>query len=249
MLCSAGVAGEVSTYMMRDLEADRPDATESPITVDSGHWQVESSFVAWSRDRVDGVSLESLVIGETNLKYGLTDQVDLQFVYSPYVRDSIKVGGQETVTEGHSDLEVRAKINLWGNDGGDTAMALMPYVRIPTKSDTSGRHWEGGLIAPFAMGLTDRIGLGLQGEVAQIYENGSFLEFSHTAVLGFDLTEKFGAYVEYLGVWADEGYESYGSGGLTYDLQDYLRLDVGAMVGLNDLAEDLSLFTGMSWKF
>jgi len=223
------------------------------MTVDQGHWQIESSLAAWSKNSNAGVRTESFVLGETNLKYGVTDWADLQFVFAPYVREEVEVGGVKSVEEGVSDVQVRLKMNLWGNDGHtNTAMALFPYVTIPTSSATSGDHFEGGLIVPFAMGLTDRMGLGLQGELGYVYDDGSGdyqFEFAHTAVLGFDLTEKLGAYVEYLGVLPEGDYEAYASGGLTYDVAQYFRLDVGAVAGLNDASEDLSVFSGFSWKF
>src|SRR4051794_30904511 len=36
---------------MRELSADRPDRTESPFTVDAGHFQVEMDFINFTYDR------------------------------------------------------------------------------------------------------------------------------------------------------------------------------------------------------
>jgi len=44
---------------MRDLSADKPDATESPITVDAGHYQVELSFMDFGRDTGGGETTET----------------------------------------------------------------------------------------------------------------------------------------------------------------------------------------------
>ena len=73
-LClSAGEIVESKTLepALRDLEADRPDATESPRTVDSGHIQVESSVLGYTRDRSGGEKFEAWTWAETNIKYGL----------------------------------------------------------------------------------------------------------------------------------------------------------------------------------
>ena len=91
-------AGEVTTAAtttktLRDLEADRPDATESPRTVDAGHFQVEMSLLGYSRDRSGGMRSESWTWAETNIKYGLNDSMDLQLVFSPYVRESVRGNG------------------------------------------------------------------------------------------------------------------------------------------------------------
>ena len=37
--------------LLRDLSPDRPDATESPITVDAGRYQVETSLFDYRRDQ------------------------------------------------------------------------------------------------------------------------------------------------------------------------------------------------------
>src|SRR6266436_4230281 len=35
---------------LREMVADRPDKTESPYTVDAGHFQVETDLVSYTRD-------------------------------------------------------------------------------------------------------------------------------------------------------------------------------------------------------
>jgi len=128
---------------IRDLAADRPDATESPITVDRGFWQIESSVFDFSRD--DGLSgrTETLTFGEINLKYGVSDNIDLQLIWAPYIFEEETVSGETTTTEDSSDITLRLKWNLWGNDGGDSAFALFPFVTIPTGSDFGPDRWEG----------------------------------------------------------------------------------------------------------
>src|SRR5687767_4843881 len=37
-------------HLMRDLATDRPDVTESPYTVDAGHFQAELSFIEYVSD-------------------------------------------------------------------------------------------------------------------------------------------------------------------------------------------------------
>lgn len=227
---------------LRDLAADRPDATESPVTVDKGRWQVEMSVVDYAKD----FQFEAWTWAETNLKYGVTDSVDVQLVFSPFVEE--RAGGVRS--EGASDLTVRVKWNLWGNDEGKSAFALFPYVKIPTDTDVSNGRWEGGLILPFAYQINEKLGFGTQAEFAYEWDGGEYdLEFLHTAVLGYSLTEKVGVYGEYLGVAGGHSYEAYASGGVAYAVTPLFQLDAGAIVGLNDAAEDLNVFTGFTVKF
>lgn len=236
----------------RELEGDRPDATESPISVDKGFFQVESSFFRYTRDRQGGTNSESWGIGESNIKHGITDNMDLQLIVAPYVRDETTTAGVKRVAEDVGDLTLRLKYNFWGNDEGQTAFGLMPVVKIPTQTTVSNGRWEGGLVAPFAWRGGERWGLGLQAEVNRIYSDVSGdmeWAFRHTAVVGIDVTDKAGIYLEYLGVESDAPYNSYFSSGVTYDLGEFLRLDAGTLVGLNSEAEDLTVFSGFTWKF
>lgn len=229
---------------MRELSADRPDSTESPITVDEGHWQVETSVVDYVKD----FGFEAWTWGETNLKYGITDNADLQFVFAPYAEE--KSGGQKV--DGASDLTIRLKYNVWGNDGGKTALAIFPYVKVPTDTDLSNEKWEGGLILPFSIDLTEDWGLGLQSEFEYAWDDNDSdydLEWLHTAVLGTSLTDRVGVYVEYLGIAGDHPYQAHLSGGVTYAVNELIQLDVGSVVGLNDAAEDLNVFSGFTVKF
>lgn len=230
----------VPTDSMRDLAADRPDATESPITVDAGHVQFEASLVDWSRDGGD----ETWTVMASNLKFGLTDCTDLQIVWDSYI-------AEDPGLEGFGDVTLRFKWNLWGNDGGNTGLALFPFVKIPTGTALSNDVWEGGLIVPFSMGLTERTGLGLMAELDYVDdENGGYdFEFVHTAVLGFDLSERWGCFVEYIGVLAEDHYEASASGGFTYAVHANLVLDAGARVGLNGHAEDVGLFSGFTVRY
>jgi len=231
----------VPAPQLRPLSADRPDATESPITVDAGHLQLEMSFLDYTRD----AGLETYVAGAMNLKLGLLENTDLQMVFD------LHTWGDEG--EGFSDVTLRLKQNIWGNDGGKTALALMPFVKIPTGTELSNGAAEGGVILPFSIDLADGIGLGLMAEVDWVYDEATgdyATDFVHTAVLGLDLTENLGLYTEYLGITHELGaYESYFSMGLTRAVGENVLWDVGALAGLNRAAADFEVFTGMTVRF
>ncbi|MEM9079703.1 MAG: transporter [Verrucomicrobiota bacterium] len=244
-LLSNSLFDPVPSDQLRDLSADRPDATESPITVDAGHIQIETSIYDFRHNNDD----ESHTFGAINFKLGLTDNSDIQFVFDAYTREDLAASGG---SEGFSDLTVRYKYNLWGNDGGDSALALFPFVKIPTGGDLSNDEWEGGLIVPFGTDLAEDIGLGLMAEIDYVFDEDTGdhnFEFLHTAVLGFDLTEQIGLFTEYIGIAAEDRYEAYFAGGLTYAVHENLLLDCGAQIGLNAHAEDLGLFTGFTVRY
>ncbi|MGI9013806.1 MAG: transporter [Phycisphaerales bacterium] len=182
--------------LWRPMSADRPDFTESPYTVDAGAVQIELSFIDYARNGDE----ETWMVAPVNLKLGLLNDVDLQFVFDPYINAD---DGAQT-RQGFGDTQFRLKINLWGNDGGDTAFAFMPFIQIPTASDDLGSdHVEGGFIFPFATDLAEGIGFGLMFEADFVYDHvdeGYDIDFVGTGVLGFDMTDELGRYVEGIGI-------------------------------------------------
>lgn len=242
--------------LLRDLAPDRPDTTESPITVDAGWFQIEGSFFDYGRNDDGSVQEQVFTYGAVNLKAGLLHNVDIQFVFDTYtdVRTEDKSAGVTETVGGFSDVQVRLKVNLWGNDGGRTALAFFPFVKIPTGSRLSNDNVEGGIILPFSVDLNERFALGLMAETDFVYDEegrGYEAEFVHTAVLGISVTEKIGAYLEYVGVAGSAGfdYQATFSTGFTYGISDDVQLDVGGRIGLNVAAEDGGVFTGITVRF
>lgn len=238
---------------MREMATDRPDTTESPFTVDAGHWQIEMSIFDFSRDAGDGGSAEAWAFGQINLKAGLLPHTDLQVMLDSHTRETIRSGGTRHTTEGFGDISIRLKQNLWGNDGGRTAFSLMPYLKIPTGTALSNGRWEGGLILPFAVSLSERISLGTMVQADIRHDRAGdrhVLDWIHSATLGFALTERLGMYVEAAAVAGTAtDYAASFNSGFTFAATENWCLDTGIRLGLNRAAEDLGIFTGMSIRF
>ena len=233
---------------MREMNTDRPDATESPYTVDAGHFQMETTIFGFSKDG----SVENYSFGETNFKIGLTNQSDLQLVVPFFERQ--KGGGNDD--SGIGDLTVRYKLNLWGGDGGDTAFGLLPYVKIPTAShDLGNNKVEGGLILPLALNVSDKVSLGIMATFDIVHDDASGdykMDFVHSVTCGISLTETLSCYVEFVSVSStrDDGeWEGYADTGLTFAATDNLIFDAGVSVGVNDAAEDFAPFVGFSYRY
>lgn len=241
--------------LMREMSTDRPDVTESPISVDAGHVQVELSLFAYTHDRQGDDHADTLALLPANVKLGLTNSVDLQLVLDPFLRERAGgTGGGRS--DGFGDMQVRVKFNLWGNDGGDTALALMPFVQLPTgDADLGGTdHVQGGLIVPLSLALPHEFGLGLMAEfdvVRDEADDGYGFEFLHSATLNHEIAGDLAGYVEYVGVSpvdTGNGYLAYFSAGLTYALTEDVQLDGGILLGISDEAEDYTAFAGLSFR-
>jgi Putative MetA-pathway of phenol degradation len=244
---------------LRDLAPDRPDTTESPQTVDKGHFQLEMTFADFTRNAQKGSDRHShtWAFADTNMKFGLTESDDIQFVMSPYGYENS--GMPRDRTDGASPLTIRWKHNFWGNDEGDTAFALMPFVVLPTGSDLSGDHVEGGLIAPLSWTpeWAEERNLGfcfmLEGDAVWDDDKERYDGvLVHTATCGFGIGDTpFGGFVEYVGELYSSGddYTAYGDAGITYSVNDNMMFDIGTRLGLTDASDELGFFVGMTFRY
>jgi len=247
--------------LMREMSTDRPDKTESAYTVDAGHFQVEMDVLSYSYDRDNGLPgdtrVESLSIAPMNLKVGLCNRADLQMVVETYtsVRTHVRAAGQVEKQRGFGDITLRLKGNMWGNDGGRTALALMPFVKLPTNQDDLGNNSvEGGLIAPFAMDLGAGWGMAMMTEVDFVRgdRGGHNPEFVNSITFGHNIIGDLDGYVEFFSaVSTEEDSEWVGTFdmGLTYGLTKDIQLDAGINIGVTRSADDWNPFLGLSWRF
>ena len=248
--------------LMREFSTDRPDKTESPYTVDAGHVQIEMDVLNYSYDRYNGLPgdtrIEQVAIAPINFKIGLCNRADLQLVVESY--NSIRVHNRSTgaviENRGFGDVIPRLKVNLWGNDSGSTAFALMPWLKLPTNQDDLGNHSvEGGIIAPLAVALPYEFGLGLMPQVDFIRDDsgsGHHPEFVNSITLNHDLVGDLSGFVEFyssVSTESDSDWVGTFDVGLTYLLTEDIQLDAGVFLGLTRAAEDVNPFFGVSWRF
>lgn len=236
---------------MRDMTTDRPDRTESPITVDAGHVQIEMDAFTYTRDRASGSTVaESWAIAPINLKLGLTSAIDLQFVAEPFTGTRVEVNGAGATETGTGEFSLRAKFNLWGNDGGKTAFGLMPFVTSAPTGD--GRKVQGGLILPLAIDLAEGWGLGTMLEtdvVANDGRSGHSVVVISSVTLGRDLSDRVGLYGEFYNEASRGPWVGTVDMGLTWALTPNVQLDGGANIGISRAADGINPFVGLSIRF
>ncbi len=223
---------------MREMSTDRPDQTESAYTVDAGHFQIEMDFFKFTYDR----HRPSWNVAPANLKAGLLNNVDLQIVLDNYVRQS--------GASGFGDITARLKINLWGNDGGATALAIMPYLKLPLDaSNLRNGETEGGVILPLAVALPGGWSMGLMTEMDFV---GDGTEWVNSITLSHDIAGKLGGYVEFFSVTGNApgfDWQAQADIGFTCAVTGDLQLDFGCNFGLTKSAPDFQPFAGFSWRF
>jgi len=255
------LANPVPRELMRELSTDRPDQTESPYTVDAGHWQLEMDFFNHTRDHDTSADANLRVrewsIAPVNLKLGLTNRLDVQLMFDPHVRSQTEdlLAGTMTKTSGVGDLTTRLKFNMWGNDTGSTAFAVMPFVKWPlSASDVRNGKTEGGLIFILGYPLPGGWSSAVMTELDFVSDGneGRATEWLNSITFARDLTERIGVYFEFVAVAGDSaGYKWQGQFdvGFTYAMSGDVQLDLGCNFGVTRSAPDLQPFVGFSRRF
>ncbi len=233
---------------MRELSTDRPDKTESPYTVDKGHFQAEMDLwnLGFSKDE-SGATSRGGNIGLINAKVGVTDTSDLQVILQPLAQDGSEIGFGDTI--------VRFKQNLFGASGQEPwAFALMPYIKLPTQAEKFGESkTEGGLIALYASTLPEDIGFGAMLEWDRVAnaDAGYHNEWVQTVTFSHDIIGELAGYAELYSMFSSEAGATWASTfdfGFTYGIAQNVQFDAGVNIGLTDAAEDLNPFVGLSFK-
>ena len=242
--------------LWRDFSTDRPDKTETPFTVDAGRFTMEADLFVYTKeiDRSNDTTTESYNYVVPNVKVGLTNNIDLQVIPEVYKVISTRIGNQAAQrVSGFGDTTVRVKVNFWGNDGGNTALGIMPFIKIPTSQNGIGNgSVEGGIIIPFAVKLSEKWDMGMQTELdLNAKGDGAYnVGFVNTISIGHEISDKWSTYFElYTNTGAERGFAATFDTGLKYLITKNVQLDAGINVGLTDAAQAIQPFLGLSIRF
>lgn len=246
---------------MREMNADRPDKTDCPFTVDAGHFQVEMDFANFTYNAPNSeggnAKSENYQIAPMNLKVGVLNNVDFQLVLMPYQleRTKDKSTGAVERKSGFGDITPRLKVNLTGNDGGFFALALIPFVKLPTSQDHLGNNSvEGGLGIPYAFDVPNWE-VGFQSTFSfdrNEVGNGYHTEFANSVSIGHAVVGKLSCFAElFSSVSTQRNSDWIGTVDtwLTYQVSKNLRLDAGVYVGVTQAADDWHPWVGMTWRY
>jgi hypothetical protein len=215
---------------MREFSIDRPDVTESPISVDPGHFQFEGDIFKWTKLSSQGKSDRILTYFNGLYKMGLTHSWDIHVGIELY--NVYQDAEGNTYDKGYGATTIRLKHNFWGNDGGTkTAFGMIPYVTFlsgnPLDSEVAF-----GIGLPFSYALSEKLDLGAQPQFDFIPDGNDYdLSYFQTIVLGGPLVGNMDFYIEGLAIFPSDMFLV--NGGLIYNISPNVKVDVATNVGLN----------------
>ena len=237
----------------------RPGLDTPACTIAPGRVSVETSLVDWTLQQDSSARTDTVLIGDTLVRIGLTDTVEAQIGWTPYghVRTRDKLAGTIDSAGAIGDATLGFKVNLNHPDGSGLSAAIQPFVAIPIgRSPLGAGDWGGGVVAPVDYALNDTLTLQFTPEVdAAVDQDGKGRHFaaSGTAGLGIALNKKVNLTVELQELRdadpSGKTWQALESTSLAWMPKDNLQLDMGAVAGLNRDAPDIELYVGVSRRF
>jgi len=223
-----------------DFTPGRPGNTESPISVPTGRWQVETEIGGYALGHGGDRSWSAL---QSDIRYGLAPGWDAEAIMAPYV-------GDDASGEGFGDTTLRLRHTFTGEDGDGPAFALIGFVTLPTGvNGQSDGAVEGGLIGTGTFSLTSNDGVTYTAGAAAVSDNGEYTSDIFGGVnLSHQFTDTLAAYAE---LFADrtqgETAGTFDIGG-TYLSDADTQWDAGVDLGITH-ADNARFFLGWSHLF
>ncbi len=248
----------VPEELLRDFDTDRPDKTNSPHTLDAGHYQLEMDLLAYTWNKSGGVLSESQSWANANFRIGLNHQTDLQLLIPFYQvnRDSTPGLPHFSRKSGTGDLTVALKTNFWGNDQGDHAGGLELYVKTPTASrDMGNGKVEGAALFLLDTNLPNDFDLGLNSGIgisAEDHGTHYHPDLINTLSLSRALVGPFSGYLEFASMVPTHQASHWQASvdlGFILKIGKNLQWDTGINLGVTPQTPDLQPFFGISARF
>jgi len=122
---------------LREMTTDRPDKTESPYTVDAGHFQIEMDLVNNTRDRDTSGGADTRVNAWPSPRSISRSALQSRRFPDGHRNLQFHHGGRPGCRHEAPPVRLRrrhqpAQDEFLGNDGGPTAFGVMPFVKFPT---------------------------------------------------------------------------------------------------------------------
>ncbi len=245
---------------LRNFSPDRPLNSFSPVTVDAGRLQVESDLLLFNQMSADGGVTRFVEALDPEIRLGLTPSLEFDLMTAGLLADRTTANGSGRVLShdtGTGSLTLQARYNVFGNEGGPYALALAPFVILPSGDRHFGtQRADVGLLAPLSLSLPSDFTLVLESGAQSMHTGtgpafASFMNIANLshAVPGIDhLT----ASIEFTSIVnADRATPDIYTAetALAYLVTPTTQLDLEGFLGLNKAAPDFQVAAGVAQRF
>ena len=228
------------------IDTDRPDQTESAVTVPKKWLQFEFGLSAQTT-----TSLENEFQHPTLLsKYGLGKRIELRLITTVQTNTYFDIQNKEKET-GLSPVEIGTKIALWEEKKFIPKTSLLFHVTIPK---LASKKFKADKLAPnFRLSMQHSvskligIGYNLGAEWDAFSDEATWI---YTFAPGFNISEKWYGYVEAFGFVSKKNKPEHNlDGGIAYYINRDFKVDLSSGFGISKEAPDWYVAIGASFRF
>jgi hypothetical protein len=253
---SYGTSFEGGPDVYEPLVTDRPDFTESSVTVGYGVVQLETGYT-FTYDSAGDDRTRSHSFPESLLRVGaLAEWLEFRIDWN-YVDERTDIGGVEDTLSGAEDLGLGIKLALTPQERMLPETAIILQMTVPSgSSEFTADEVLPGFNYLYGWDINDNWSTGGSTAVNRAIDDGSgesYVELSQSWTVARSLGEHVGGYAEWFVIAPTSAdtvdTEHYFNGGFTVLLNNDLQWDIRAGLGLSEEADDFFAGTGLSFRY
>ena len=228
------------------IDPDRPDVTNGTHIVSPGLVQIEFGGM-YTRDTPEQTGGTS----PFTIRVGLADWLEARFGADGLTTQN----GPDADGTSFGNIQLGAKLRLWGRPGGAPVLSILPNVNLPTADASKGL---GSGDTDYTVALLTGTDIRTRGHIDVNYGIGAigagqgrahYVQHLISASLSEAVTDRWNPYVEVF--WfsrtdVDAPSETAIDTGIIYELGSHLALDGGVQFGVAGPASDFGVFGGIS---
>ena len=232
------------------IVTDRPDQTESAITVPLKTLQIESGFHFswWNKE---GVETKDLGFNSTILRWGVLKRFELRLgaAYAGY-EQTVEATNETTKLSGMAPLSIGLKWNITEGDGPIPDLAILTAVDIPALA--SDDFNDGDVLQKILLAgswkLSNTFGLGFNLGTIANWKNSDFTTI-YSLSLGIGIIKWLGAFFEYYGFAPPGEYSDQRINvGFTFPVRNNLQFDIYGGTGVSKNSPNALAGIGFGWR-
>ncbi|AKD05894.1 hypothetical protein PKOR_21770 [Pontibacter korlensis] len=224
------------------IETDRPDQTESSTVVPKGTLQIESGYF-YQKATEEVKTVRTHAYPTALFRVGVLDWLEFRVLSS--LRDSVVENGARRKVDGLSPLNLGLKFKLWKEQGLRPEAAFLVRAALPVGSRAfRPDNPEPELRLMFSNEITDKLELAYN--LSHSWVEGDTRR-GYTLSLSGEVHDRLTIYGEVFGnKQKGEKAEHQADAGILFLLRPNLQFDLALGVGLNEVAPDFFITTGVS---
>lgn len=229
--------------LAQELITDRPDQSESAVTVFPGSLQIETGFV-FENLTESNIKLENYTIAGTLLRYGIIDDVELRFGTAYLITKA------QSSLDGFGDFLLGTKINFLKENTQAFDFGILAHALLPIGSAAFNPiKVEPEVIAAFSKSINSNLSASINfgGTWSSIIDE-TFLIYA--VALGLAINDRIATFAEVYGnVFSSFAPIHNFDVGITYLLSEKLQLDLSGGNGISGVESYWFISSGLSIRF